>query len=419
MMSQPRHGAWSPLRHLDFALLWSAAVVSNSGSWMHDLAAGWLMTTLDPSPAIVALVPAATTLPVCLLALPAGTLADGMDKRRLLLIVQVAMLLLAALLGVSVLAGWAGKTTLLAVTFALGTGTAIMSPTWQAIIPQLVPREELHQAVALHAVGINISRAIGPAIGGLVIVSLGIAWPFLINSLSFLAVVGALWWWRAPPRLHSLQPKEVFLAALRTGLGHVPENAGLRNTLWRSVLFFGFSSAYWALLPLIARVQLHGGANLFGIMVACIGAGAVAGAMLLPKYRERWGLDRVVTVGTLGTAAAMAGFATLRVPAFGLTAGALAGASWIASQSSLNVAAQLSLPEWMRARGMGLYTSVFYGCLALGSIFWGQIASRLGVAPTLFIAAAGAVLALLPARRLPLVPQENGEATYYNPDHAE
>jgi predicted MFS family arabinose efflux permease len=401
-MSDPRHGAWSPLRHRNFALLWCAAVVSNCGSWMHDLAAGWLMTTLDASPAVVALVPAATTLPVCLLALPAGTLADAMDKRRLLITVQVAMLLLAALLGVSVLFGWAGKTTLLAVTFALGACTAILSPTWQAIIPQLVPREELHQAVALHAVGINISRAIGPAIGGLVIVGLGIAWPFLINSLSFLAVVGALWLWRAPVQPPSVRPKEVFLAAVRTGLSHVPQNIGLRNTLWRSVLFFAFSSAYWALLPLIARVQLRGGANLFGIMVACIGAGAVGGAVLLPKFRRRWGLDRMVMVGTLGTAAAMAAFATLRVPAFALLAAALAGASWIAALSSLNVAAQLALPDWVRARGMGLYTSVFYGCLALGSVCWGQIATRLGVAPTLFMAAAGAIMALLPARRLPL-----------------
>ncbi len=401
-MNHPRHGPWSPLRHLDFALLWSASVVSNSGSWMHDLAAGWLMTTLDPSPAIVALVPAATTLPVCLLALPAGTLADAMDKRRLLILVQVTMLLLAALLGILVLGGWAGKATLLAVTFALGTGTAIMSPTWQAIMPQLVPRAELHQAVALHSVGINLSRATGPAIGGLVIVSLGIAWPFLLNSLSFLAVVGALWWWRAPAQPPSARPKEVFLAAMRTGLSHVPENIGLRNTLWRSVLFFSFSSAYWALLPLVARVQLQGGANLFGIMVACIGAGAVIGAVFLPKYRARWGLDRIVTLGTVGTAVAMMGFATLRAPLFGLVAAALAGASWIASLSSLNVAAQLSLPDWVRARGMGLYTSVFYGCLALGSIFWGQVATRLGVAPTLLIAAMGAVLALLAARRLPL-----------------
>ncbi len=400
-MSHPQQGALSPLRHLDFALLWSAAVVSNSGSWMHDLAAGWLMTTLNPSPAIVALVPAATTLPVCLLALPAGTLADGMDKRKLLMVVQVIMLLAAALLGVLVLQGWARTGTLLAVTFALGTGTAIMSPTWQAIIPRLVPRQELQQAIALHAVGINISRAIGPAVGGLVIVSLGIAWPFLINSLSFLAVVGALWWWRAPPQPHG-SPKEAFLTALRTGLQHVPQNVGLRNTLWRSVLFFGFSSAYWALLPLVARKQLQGGASLFGILVTCIGAGAVAGAVLLPKLRRRWGLDRVTMFGTLGTALAMTGFACLHAPAFGLLAAALAGASWIASLSSLNVAAQLCLPDWVRARGMGLYTSVFYGSLALGSVLWGQIATRLGVGPTLLLAAAGAVVALLPAQRLPL-----------------
>jgi predicted MFS family arabinose efflux permease len=152
-------------------------------------------------------------------------------------------------------------------------------------------------------------------------------------------------------------------------------------------------------------VQLQGGANLFGIMVACIGVGAVTGAIFLPKYRARWGLDRVVTVGTVGTAVAMTGFATLHVPLLGLLAAALAGASWIASLSSLNVAAQLSLPDWIRARGMGLYTALFYGSLAVGSVLWGQIATRLGVAPTLFIAAIGAVLGLLPAQRWPLVRQ--------------
>jgi MFS family permease len=401
-MSQSLSGAWSPLRHLGFALLWSASLVSNSGSWMHDLAAGWLMTTLNPSPAMVALVPAATTLPVCLLALPAGTLADAVDRRVLLIIVQVVMLLLAAALGVLVLWNRAGTGSLLAVTFGLGMGTAIMSPTWQAIIPQLVPRADLQQAVALHSVGINISRALGPALGGAVIVSLGLAWPFLINSLSFLAVVAALWWWRPPARPVGAAPREGFFAAMRTGLGHVGENTGLRNTLWRSVLFFSFGSAYWALLPLIARVQLRGGANLFGILVACIGVGAVTCAVVLPKYRGRLGLDGVVLVGTLGTAAAMVGFALFRAPLLGILAAALAGASWVAALSSLNVAAQLAVPDWIRARGMGLYTSVFYGCLALGSVIWGQIAKHLDITTALLIAAICAVVALLPARRLRL-----------------
>jgi MFS family permease len=386
-------------------VLWFAALISNTGSWMHDLAAGWFMATLNPSPAMVALVQAATTLPVCLLALPAGTLADRMDKRRLLVMVQIAMLLVAAALGMLVLRGHAGTHTLLAATFALGVGMAIMAPTWQSIIPKLVDRQHLQPAVALHAVGMNISRAIGPAIAGAIIISSGVAWPFLINAISFLAVIAALLWWRPQPApVIAGAPHVPFLSALRHGFLHAGENRALANTLWRSVLFFVFGSCYWALLPLIARVQLHGGPGLFGVLVGCVGVGAVTGALLLPRWRARLGLDRIVLAGTLGTAMAMIGFALLKVPALGMVAALIAGASWIASLSSLNVAAQLAVPDAMRARGMALYTSVFYGCLAVGSIFWGQVASHLGLSAALLLSAGAAVIGLLPASRLPVRP---------------
>jgi predicted MFS family arabinose efflux permease len=397
--------AWSPLRQVNFAVLWSAALISNTGSWMHDLTAGWFMATLNPSPAMVALVQAATTLPVCLLALPAGTLADRMDKRRLLIIVQIGMMLVAAVLGVLVLQGRAGTHALLGATFALGLGTAIMSPTWQSIIPKLVDREHLQPAVALHAVGMNISRAIGPALAGAIIIAFGIAWPFLINAVSFLAVIAALWWWRPQPTpIAAGTVHAPFLSALRHGFLHAGENRALGNTLWRSVLFFVFGSCYWALLPLVAREQLHGGPGLFGVLVGCIGVGAVSGAMLLPRWRARLGLDRIIVAGTLGTAVALAGFALLRVPALGMAAALIAGASWIASLSSLNVAAQLAVPDAMRARGMALYTAVFYGCLATGSIFWGQVATHLGLSAALLLSACGAVIGLLPAARLTVRP---------------
>lgn len=406
-MTRAGASALGPLRHGAFALLWSAALVSNTGSWMHDLAAGWFMATLDSRPWMVALVQSATTLPVCLLALPAGTLADRMDRRRLLLIDQCAMLLLAGLLGVLVLAGSAGRGTLLAVTFGLGICTAIQSPTWQSIIPRLVPRQELQPAVALHAVGMNISRAIGPALAGLIIASCGIAWPFLINALSFLAVIAALWAWRpAASATAGAQapavPAEPFGAALRAGLAHAAGNMALKNTLRRSVLFYVFGSCYWALLPLIAREQLHGDASLFGILVGCIGTGAVVGALVLPQLRARHGLAYTLGLGTLGTAIALAGFGSFHLPAAGMAAALLAGASWIAALSSLNVAAQLAVPDWVRARGMALYTAVFYGCLALGSLLWGQVATRMGLAPALLLAAVLAVLAMIGALRWPI-----------------
>lgn len=397
------HDAWAPLRHRDFALLWLAGLVSNIGSWMHDTAGSWFMATLDPTPYMVAMVQAANTLPVCLLALPAGTLADRMDRRRLLLLVQWMMLALAALLGTLVLLGRAGEMTLIAVTLGTGACVAVMSPTWQSIIPRLVPAKDLQPAVALHAVGINISRAIGPAIGGFIIATLGVAWPFLINAASFFAVIAALWLWRpAPAPARAALPP--FGAALREGLAHAAGNRALKNTLLRSALFYVFGSCYWALLPLIARQQLSGGPKLFGILVGCIGAGAVAGALLLPRLRARFGLDRVLVLGTAGTATAIGAFALFHQPALGIAAALLAGASWIAALSSLNVAAQLAVPDWVRARGMALYTTVFYGCLAAGSLAWGQIATYLGLAPTLWLAAIGAILALMASRSLPLQP---------------
>lgn len=397
-------GAWSPLRHPEFALLWFAALISNTGSWMHDLAAGWFMTTLDPTPYMVALVQAANSLPVCLLAIPAGTLADRMDKRKLLLLVQFAMLLLAGLLGVLVLAGTAGETTLLLVTLGIGCCVAVMSPTWQSIIPGLVPKPDLQQAVALHSVGMNISRAIGPAIAGLVIATSGIAWPFLINAFSFLAVILALWWWRAPRSASHPVQTESYLAALRIAFTQTATNKALRHTLWRSVLFFLFGSCYWALLPLVAREQLRGGPGLFGVLVGCIGFGAVIAALALPALRSRWGLDRLLHAGTVATAVALTGYALLRLPALGMITSMLAGAAWLASLSTLNVAAQLAVPDGLRARGMALFTAVLYGCLALGSLLWGQVATHLHLTGALLVAAAGLLGALEVARRLPLRP---------------
>lgn len=395
-------GAWAPLRHRQFAVLWSAGLVSSVGSWMHDLAAGWFMATLDPTPYMVALVQAAYTLPVCLLSIPAGTLADRMDKRQLLLLVQWTMLLLATLLGVLVLGGSAGEATLLLVTLGMGGCVAVMSPTWQAIIPGLVPRQDLQQAVALHAVSMNISRAIGPAIAGLVIASVGMAWPFLINAASFLAVIVALWMWRAssgPPRDGQ---SESYLSSLRGAFSQVGTNRALRHTLLRSVLFFLFGSCYWALLPLVAHDHLQGGARLFGVLVACIGVGAVATAFVLPALRSRWGLDKVLHIATLATAAALAGYALLRIPALGMLTSLLAGAAWLASLSSVIVSAQLAVSDALRGRGMAMFSAVFYGCLALGSLLWGQVATHLNLAGALLLAAGGALAGLLLARRLPL-----------------
>jgi predicted MFS family arabinose efflux permease len=394
-------GAWAPLRHREYAMLWSAGLIANIGNWMYDLAARWLMTEFDPSASMVAMVQAASALPVFLLAVPAGTLADRCDRRWLLIIIQSTMLLLALLMGLLVLGHVASPISLLLITLAMGSCVAVMSPTWQAIVPALVTREDLPQAIALHAMGMNISRAIGPALAGVIIAGIGIAWPFLFNALTFVAVIAALWYWRGYRRVAPAR-QESYLSAMRAGFAQARDNTNLQRTLWRSVLFYMTGSSYWALLPLIAREQLSGGPGMFGVLVGCIGVGAVAAALYLPGVRARWGLDRVQRLGQVATAAALAGFALFHVPALGMLAALLAGAAWLASLSTLNVAAQLAMSDALRARGMALYTAVFYGCLAAGSLLWGQVATHLRLDWTLLLAAGGSLLALTLAKRLPL-----------------
>lgn len=383
-------------------MLWTATLISNIGTWMHDLAAGWLMTTLAPSPAMVSLVQAATTLPVFLFSLPAGALADRVDRRRMLIVIQTLMLVLAALLSLLVFLEWITPGLLLAFTFGLGVCTAAMSPAWQAIVPRLVSREDFPAAVALSAVSINLSRAIGPAIGGVLIASLGLAFPFLFNAASFLAIIAALAWWRPAAPAITQPAREAFVNAMATGVQHVWNSAPLRATLLRVVAFFAFASAYWALLPLIARQRLDGGSQLYGILVACIGVGAVTGAQFLPRLRARFGSERVVIASTCATALVLITFALVELPAVAALACLVAGASWIAAISTFSVSVQLLLPDWVRARGLAVYNTLFYGSLTLGSVFWGQLGERLGIEAALLAAAAGILLGMTLARRIRL-----------------
>lgn len=387
--------AWAPFGHLAFAILWTATVISNIGTWMHDVASGWLMTSLSPSPLMVALVQAATTLPVFLFALPAGAFADLVDRRRLLIVVMTVMLVSTLLLGLLVIFDLVTAWILLAFTFLSGAGAAFVTPAWQAIVPQLVPRSELQPAVALNSVGINISRAIGPALAGLVIAGIGIAWPYFLNALSFLIVIAALLWWRPPAKKESHLPAERLWSAISTGLRYARASGPLRSTLVRALAFFLFASAYWALLPLIARQELGGGPELYGVMLAAVGVGAVVGALFLPFLKKRLGADRLVAAGTVGTALVLVVFALVRIPEVATFVCLIAGASWITVLSSLNVSAQVALPDWVRARGLSIFITVFFGGMTLGSILWGQVATVLGIPTTLLIAAGGAVVGVV------------------------
>ena len=362
------------------------------------------MTSLAPTPLYVSLVQTATLLPVFCFALAAGALADIVDRRRLLLVVQSLMAIAALALGLLVWAGAVGPWLLLAFSFALGTGAAFSGPAWQAVVPHLVPRADLHAAIALNSAGFNVARALGPALAGVLIGGIGIAAPFFCNAISFLAVIAAFYWWRRPPPVASHLPSERLSAAIRAGLRYARESPALRATLIRAVAFFVFGVAYWALLPVVVRIGLGAGPEAFGLVLAAVGVGAVAGAALLGWLRAHLDADRLVALGTLGTVLALVAFALAPSLPAAAAAGVLAGTAWILVVPSLNVSAQLAVPDWMRGRGLALFQMAMFGSMGGGSAFWGRLADALGTADTLLIAAGGAVVAMLATRRWSLQP---------------
>jgi len=384
----------APFRRTAFTVIWTATLVSNVGAWMYSAASGWLMTSLNPDPLIVALVQAANTFPIFLLALPAGAFADTFDKRKYLIVVESLYTAVSAIYAAIVWLGLATPSNLLLFTLLIGAAGALTTPAWQAVTPLLVAKDDLSAGIAANSVGVNISRALGPALGGAAISTFGIAAPFLANAIADISVVGSLLWWREPRRRTTLLPAERFGRAIWTGLHYARYNRHLRATLVRAIGFFLFASAYWALLPLVARQQIAGGPSLYGILLGAIGAGAVGGAFLLPWLKERLGPDRLMAVGALGQALTMALYGLAHTPATALLASVIAGASWIAPLAVLNVSAQLALPDWVRARGLALYTTVFFGCLTLGSAVWGEVAEWVGLSIAHFLAAAGAVAAI-------------------------
>jgi MFS family permease len=385
---------WSPFRHTNFAVLWTATVIANIGTWMYNAASGWLMTSLNPDPFVVSMVQVATTLPMFLFAIPAGALADIVDKRRFLIGAEVLTTVVSAVFAAIVALQLANPVNLLLFTFLIGAAGAITAPAWQSIVPQLVPKQDLQPAIAVNSVGFNISRAVGPALGGLIVAGIGIAAPFWLNAASNLGIVGALLWWRAPKGSTSRLPVERFGSAIRTGFRHARNNPHLRATLIRGAAFFLFASAYWALLPLVARTQVAGGPELYGFLLGAIGAGAVGAAFILPWLKTKLGPDRTVAMGTLGTAMALLLFAFARDAATALAACLIAGASWIAVLASVNVSAQVALPEWVRGRGLAIFITTFFGTLTAGSAIWGKVAGMAGLPLAHILAAVGALIAI-------------------------
>jgi len=390
----PAVSTWAAFQHPIFTVVWTATVVSNIGSWMYSAAAGWLMTSLTTDPLIVSLVQVANNLPVLLFAFPAGALTDVVDKRKFLIIAETATTLLSALLAALVWRDLVGPQVLLLFVFILGAAGALTAPPWQAVVPDLVPKEHLAPALALNSAGINVSRAVGSGLSGVLIAAWGISAPFWANAVSNAGVIGALAWWRPRAKPPRHLPGERLYAAMRTGYRHARHNARLRATLARAAAFFIFASAYWALLPLLARQQIAGGPELYGLLLGMIGVGAIVGAIQLRRLRARLGTDRAVLAGYLGTVLAMALYATAHTPALALAASFVAGTSWVIVVASLNLSAQLALPDWVRGRGLAIYVTWFYGAMTLGSALWGQIAGWLGLPATFWIASGGLLLAV-------------------------
>ncbi|HWE07558.1 MAG TPA: MFS transporter [Rhizomicrobium sp.] len=379
----------SPFRHKAFAVIWTATVVSNVGWWMYTAASGWLMLSLNSAPLVVSLVQVANSLPMFLFAIPAGALTDIVDKRKFLIAGEISIAAVATAFAALVWLHLVTPITLLLFAFLVAAGDALTSPAYQAIVPLLVPKTDLPKAVVANSAGINVSRAVGPALGGALLGVFGIAAPFWINAVSNFGSIGALVWWHEPVRSGARLPPEHLLSAIRSGFRYARYNASLIATLIRAAGFLLFASAYWALLPLVVRNQIGGGPMLYGILLGAIGASAVGGAFLLPWLNDRLVPDRVAAAGTLGTAAATALYGLAHEGVTALAASLLAGVSWMTMLSVLNISAQYALPEWVRGRGLAIYVTVMFGALSLGSAIWGQAATVLGLGPALFIAAAG------------------------------
>ncbi len=380
-------------RHPVFAVVWTATLVANVGAWMYGAASGWMMTSLNPDPLIVSLVQTAGSAPAFLFALPAGAFADIFDKRKYLIVIEFLTTAVSALYAAIVWLGFANPINLLLFTFLIGSTWALSAPAWQAVVPQLVPKDDLPAAVTANSVGVNLSRALGPALGGAVITGLGIVAPFWINAAANLGVNGALLWWRPQQAAASL-PAERLGRAIGAGLRYARHSPPFRATLVRATGFFLFASAYWALLPLVARERIASGPELYGVLLGAIGAGAVIGAFVMPWLKLKLGPDRLAALGLLGTAMTLTLYGLARDPFTALAASVLAGISWIAVLATLTVSAQVSLPDWVRARGLALFTMVFFGCLTLGSAVWGELAAVLGLPAAHFLAAAGALTAI-------------------------
>ncbi len=394
-----------------FRNLWLASFAANIGMWMNDVTAAWVMTSLTTSPVMVAMVQTASTLPVFLLGLPSGALADIIDRRRYFAATQLWVALTALLLATLALTDSLTAPLLLGLTFANGIGLAMRWPVFSAIVPEVVPREHLSEAMALNGISMNLSRVVGPVVAGAILASVGSGAVFVLNTLLAAMAFVTILRWRSVPRTSTL-PGERFVGAMRVGWVHVMQSPRLRVVMMRIFFFFLHSSALLALLPLVAR-DVHGaGPATYTLMLACIGAGAVIAAMYFPRWRRRFDRNQFVLGGTLVHAAMSVVVVFAPSIWIALPAILVLGMAWISTANSLTLAAQVALPNWVRARGMAIYQMALMGGAAAGSILWGQVAGLYSVRIAVLAASILGPLLWLATRKFSV---EGGEDADFSP----
>jgi MFS family permease len=390
--------AWTPLREPIFRMLWLVWLTANTCMWMNDVAAAWAMTTLTTSPVLIALVQTASSMPVFLLGLPSGALADILDRRRLLMFTQVWIAINAAALSLVAVFDLLSAPLLLALVFTNGIGLALRWPVFAALVPELVARPLLPTALALNAVAMNLSRVVGPLVAGALIASAGTEFVFALNfGLSVCAAIAVSRWRRESKP--SVLPGERFIGAMRLGWQYVRESQHMKDALVRISVFFLHSTALLALLPLVAkRLGPGDGASTYTILLSSMGLGAIVTATQLPRVRARFTRDQFTLAGTAvqGLCTAVIAFA----PTIWIAAPAMfvAGIFWILVANSVTVAAQLSLPDWVRARGMSMYQMSIMGASALGAVIWGKIADWTSVPTSLLVAGVSTLAAAMLTR---------------------
>lgn len=378
-----RKSPWSPLGHQAYRRIWFASLASNFGGLIQAVGAAWMMTSISSSENMVALVQASTSLPIMMFSLLSGAFADNYDRRRIMLIAQIFMFAVSLSLTVVAYLGLLTPWLLLFFTFLIGCGTALNNPAWQAAVGDLVPREDLPGAVSLNSMGFNITRSVGPAIGGIIVASAGAAAAFAVNSLSYFALFSALLNWKPETRPASL-PRETLGSAIAAGLRYVAMSPNIGKVLFRGFVFGLTASAILALLPVVARDLVHGGPLTFGIMLGSFGAGAIGGALVNGRLRELLSSEDIVRCAFAGFAVSTAIIGASPYAFLSCMALLLSGACWVLALSLFNTVVQLSTPRWVLGRALSLYQTTTFGGMAAGSWLWGAMAENYGVGNALF-----------------------------------